>query len=60
MARADDCSLDLDRYAAFKRTGFVALDNAIADDPRVGIGDHDGMEVLLQADPTLQAAGVPR
>jgi hypothetical protein len=45
----DDFAQSLDRRTPFRRVGPVDLSNAIADDPDVTTGDHDGRAVLLIA-----------
>lgn len=47
----DDFADHLDAWTAFKRAGFVDLQNAIVKDPKVSTGDHDGQAVLLRAEP---------
>lgn len=44
-----DLARNLDAKTAFKAVGHVAMDNAIADNPRITTGDHDGRAVLLRA-----------
>ena len=45
----DDFARQLDAKTGFKLLGRVSLDNAIADDPDITTGDHDGRAVLLRA-----------
>jgi hypothetical protein len=45
----DDFTQRLDRNTAYKVSGFVNLDNALIDDPKLTTGDHDGMAVLMRA-----------
>jgi hypothetical protein len=44
----DDFAQNLDRNTAFKIEGAVDLANAIAGDPQISTGDHDGRAVLLR------------
>lgn len=46
----DDFAEKLERSSAYAASGSVPLDNALADDPRLTTGDHDGMAVLLRAE----------
>jgi hypothetical protein len=46
----DDLARDLDARTAFKASGHVPLDNAVADDPAITTGDHDGRAVVLRAE----------
>lgn len=45
----DDLARRLEEKSAFKASGFVLLDNAVADDPAITTGDHDGRAVVLRA-----------
>jgi hypothetical protein len=45
----DDFAQSLDGRTPFRRAGTVDLSNAIADDPEVTTGDHDGHAVVLIA-----------
>jgi hypothetical protein len=45
----DDFARNLNRSTRFKAAGSVVLDNAVADNPQVTTGDHDGRAVLLEA-----------
>lgn len=45
----DDFARHLDEKSVFKTAGFVHLDNAIVDDPKITTGDHDGCAVVLRA-----------
>ncbi|MBJ6124370.1 hypothetical protein [Microvirga splendida] len=44
----DDFTQRLDRSTSFKVSGFVALGNALIDDPKLTTGDHDGMAVVVR------------
>lgn len=46
----DDFAERLDRHTPFKLGGRVELNNAIADDPALTTGDHDGEAVILRAE----------
>ncbi len=45
----DDFARNLDRHTAFKSDASVDLANAIAGDPEISTGDHDGRAVVLRA-----------
>jgi len=45
----DDFAWRLDLATAYKAAGFVGLDNALANDPRLTTGDHDGRAMVLRA-----------
>jgi hypothetical protein len=46
----DDFARDLVARAGYRAAGNVPLGNAIADDPQVTTGDHDGLAVVLTTD----------
>jgi hypothetical protein len=48
-AAREDLARGLAERSDFKRAGFVALDNAVANDPAITTGDHDGRAALLRA-----------
>jgi len=47
----DDFTRNLDRSTSFKVSGSVSLGNALADDPKLTTGDHDGIAVVMRARP---------
>jgi len=47
----DDFAGRMERNTAYRMSGTVSLDNALADNPRLTTGDHDGRAVVLHAGP---------
>ncbi len=47
----DDFVFRMDQHSAYKMTGSVSLGNALADDPRLTTGDHDGNAFILRTGP---------
>ncbi|WP_230534246.1 hypothetical protein [Microvirga roseola] len=44
----DDFTQRLDRRTPYRVSGFVNLDNALLNDPKLTTGDHDGLAVLVR------------